>query len=158
MGSKYVVIMPSATTAIFTVIYVLLPKKAMANFASSLVCETVSYAVQAADKKPRFLKIDSHTFDIDEDLIENRINDKTGARIAVHQSGIPCNMAQISRIARENNLLLIEDAAQALRAEYNGKKVDTIGDIGILSFNNKVIDACGGATIVTDNDDFFLKT
>ena len=157
LDSKHVILLPSGTSAIFAALNILLPKDTGEVLLPSLVCETVPYAVRAAGKKPCFLEIDPQTFNIDDNLIEDKINDKIEAIIAVHQFGMPCNMEKISQIAKENNLLLIEDAAQALGAEYNGKKAGTLGDVGILSFNNKVIYACGGGAVVTDNEDFFHR-
>jgi len=157
LGSRHVVLMPSGTSAIFTVLQALLPEDDGEVLLPSLVCETVPYAVKVAGKKPVFLEINLRTFNIDESLIQAKVNAKTRAIIAVHQCGMPCNMARILQIARQNKLLVLEDAAQALGAEYNGKKAGTIGDIGILSFNNKVIDACGGGAVATDNDEYFNK-
>ena len=157
LGSKHVLLMPSGTTAIFTALRALLPKSDGEILLPSLVCEVVPYAVHAAGKKPRFLEVNSQTFNIDEGLIESRISDKTEAIIAVHQFGKLCNMERISQVAIAHHLLLIEDAAQALGGEYRGRKAGTLGDIGILSFNNKVVDACRGGAIVTDNDNFFNK-
>ncbi len=157
LGSRHVVFMPSGTSAIFAVLEALLPRGDAEVLLPSLVCETVPYAVKAAGKRPVFLEINPRTFNIDESLIQAKVNAKTRAIIAVHQCGMPCNMARILQIAKQSNLLVIEDAAQALSAEYNGKKAGTIGDIGILSFNNKVIDACGGGAVVTDNDEYFNK-
>lgn len=157
LGSRHVVLMPSGTSAIFTVLQALLPEGDGEVLLPSLVCETVPYAVKAAGKKPVFLEINLRTFNIDESLIQAKANAKTRAIIAVHQCGMPCNMARILQIARQNKLLVLEDAAQALGAEHNRKKVGTVGDIGILSFNNKVIDACGGGAVVTDNDKYFNK-
>lgn len=157
LGSQHVVLMPSGTSAIFAVLQALLPRGDAEVLLPSLVCETVPYAVKAAGKKPVFLEINPRTFNIDERLIKDKISAKTKAIIAVHQFGMPCNMAGILRIAKQNNLLVVEDAAQALGGEYNGKKAGTIGDIGILSFNNKVIDACGGGAVITDNNKYFNK-
>jgi len=157
LGSQHVVLMPSGTSAILTALEALLPRGDAEVLLPSLVCGAVPYAVKAAGKKPVFLEINPDTFNIDEGLIKDKIKAETKAIIAVHQFGMPCNMTKILQIAKQNNLLVIEDAAQALGAEYNGEKAGTMGDIGILSFNNKVIDACGGGAVVTDNNEYFNK-
>lgn len=154
LGSKHVILMPSGTIAITASLQVLLARGKDEVLSPSLVCRNVPLAVQMAGKKPVFLEVRSDTFNIDEDGIENRIGQRTGAIIAVYLFGLPCNITKISEIAKRRGILLIEDVAQALGASYREKKVGTLGDIGILSFNNKVIDACGGGAIVTDNDDF----
>ncbi len=154
LGSKHVILMPSGTSAITASLQALLAWGKDEVLLPSLVCRNVPIAVQMAGKKPVFLEVREDTFNIDEDSIENRIGQRTGAIIAVHLFGLPCNMTKVSEIAKSREILLIEDVAQALGASYREKKVGTLGDIGILSFNNKVIDACGGGAIVTDNDDF----
>ena len=66
--------------------------------------------------------------------ILEKITPKTKAITVVHYGGYPCDMSRIMRIAREHNLYVIEDAAHAPGAEYDGKKCGTIGDVGCFSF------------------------
>jgi dTDP-4-amino-4,6-dideoxygalactose transaminase len=158
LGCEYALLMPSGTTAIYIALSTILEDKYKSEvLLPSLVCKTVPYAVKEAGKELNFLEIKPSTFNIDENLIEDKINNKTGAILVVHQFGMPCNMSAIKQIAEDNKLLIIEDAAQALGAEYKEEKVGTLGDIGVLSFNNKVIDACGGGAVITNNRDYFLK-
>ena len=154
LGSKHVILMPSGTSAITTSLQVLLPWDKDEVLLPSLVCRNVPFAVQMAGKKPVFLEVRADTFNIDEDDIEGRIGQRTGAIIAVYLFGLPCNTTKVIEIARTRGILFIEDGAQALGASYGKKKVGTLGDIGILSFNNKVTDACGGGAIITEDDDF----
>lgn len=80
------------------------------------------------------------------------------AVIPVHYAGIPCNMDEIKKIAEENNLLVIEDAAQALGSEYNGKKAGNLADLGCFSFHSTKNITCGeGGAVVTNNKDFADK-
>ncbi|MBI2916515.1 MAG: DegT/DnrJ/EryC1/StrS family aminotransferase [Chloroflexi bacterium] len=157
LGARHVLLMPSGTTAIYAALTALTSEGRGQVILPSFVCDTVPAAVRAAGKTPRFLDVSLQTFNIVADAVARRVSPETQAIIAVHQSGTPCDIAPIAQIARERHLLLIEDAAQALGAQYRGRQAGTLGDVGILSFNNKVIDACGGGALVTDNDDAFQR-
>lgn len=84
---------------------------------------------------PVFVDIDPITFNIDPNLIEEKITDKTKAIIPVHLYGQSAEMDAIMKIAKKYNIKVIEDGAQAISAQYkDGKCVGTIGDIGCYSF------------------------
>jgi dTDP-4-amino-4,6-dideoxygalactose transaminase len=84
--------------------------------------------------KPVFVDIEPETFNIDPGRIPAAITSRTRAIIPVHYGGHPCDMKAILSLARERDLYIIEDAAHAVGAEYNGKKVGAIGDITCFSF------------------------
>ena len=76
----------------------------------------------------------------------------------VHIMGQPCNLERIMAIAKKNNLKVIEDACQAHLAEYQGKTIGTIGDVGCFSFQTTKVIACGeGGGIISNNDDLMDK-
>lgn len=90
-----------------------------------------------------------------EEAIKERIanSEKPKAIIAVHLYGMPANMEEISAIARNYKITLIEDAAEALGSAINGQKCGTFGNFGILSFNgNKIITTSGGGALVCNNE------
>lgn len=91
-------------------------------------------AIGIVGAKPVFVDIDPDTFNIDVNEIESKITPRTKAILPVHLYGQPCNMDVIMDIAKRHNLFVIEDACQAIGAEYKGKKVGTFGDIGCFSF------------------------
>ena len=91
-------------------------------------------AIRRNGAKPVFVDIKSDTYNMDVSKIEEKITKKTKAIIPVHFAGQPCDMDPLIEIAEKYNLLVIEDACQAHGAEYNRKKVGTIGDIGCFSF------------------------
>lgn len=91
-------------------------------------------AVALANVKPAFCDIEPVLYNIDPDDLKKRITPKTKAIVVVHLFGHPAPMDEIMEIAREHNLKVIEDCAQATGAEYKGKKVGTIGDFGCFSF------------------------
>ena len=72
---------------------------------------------------------------IDENLIEDAITEKTRAIVPVHYAGVGCEMNKIMEIARRHNLKVVEDAAQGVDAYYHGKALGTIGDFGCYSFH-----------------------
>jgi dTDP-4-amino-4,6-dideoxygalactose transaminase len=97
--------------------------------------------------------IGSNNLNISPDEIRKKIDQKTKAITVVHYGGFPCEMDEITKIASEHDLKIIEDAAHAPGAEYKGKKCGTIGDIGCFSFfSNKNIVTGEGGMIVTDDD------
>ncbi|MDI6752073.1 MAG: DegT/DnrJ/EryC1/StrS family aminotransferase [bacterium] len=109
--------------------------------------------------KPVFCDIDTDTYNINPDLIEAKITDKTRAILPVHLYGQTADMDKIMEIARRHNLFVIEDGAQALGAEYKGKKAGTLSDIGCFSFfPTKNLGGYGdGGMIVTDNKELADK-
>ncbi|ACK68748.1 DegT/DnrJ/EryC1/StrS aminotransferase [Gloeothece citriformis PCC 7424] len=110
-------------------------------------------AVNLVGATPIFVDIDPDTFNIDVDQIESAITPKTKAIIPVHLFGQPVNMTQVMEIAQKYNLFVIEDCAQATGAEWDGKKVGSIGHIGAFSFfPTKNLGACGDGGAVTTHD------
>ncbi len=84
--------------------------------------------------KPVFVDIEPRTYNVNQFEIEDKISERTKAIIPVHLYGQPCKMKEIMDIAEERNLTVIEDAAQAHGAEYDGKKIGSIGNISVFSF------------------------
>ncbi|WP_013322077.1 DegT/DnrJ/EryC1/StrS family aminotransferase [Gloeothece verrucosa] len=102
---------------------------------------------------PVFVDIEPHTFNLDVDQIEAAITSKTKAIIPVHLFGQAVNMTKVMEIAQQYHLFVIEDCAQATGAEWDGKKVGSIGHIGAFSFfPTKNLGACGDGGAVTTND------
>lgn len=108
--------------------------------------------------KPVFADIDPATYNISPNDIIKKITDRTKAIIPVHFTGQPCDMDEILNIAREYNLVVIEDGAHALGAEYKGKKVGSIGDMTTFSFHPvKHITTGEGGAITTNNRELYEK-
>ncbi|MBW8078028.1 MAG: dTDP-4-amino-4,6-dideoxygalactose transaminase [Gallionella sp.] len=101
---------------------------------------------------PVFVDIRPDTLNIDERLIEAAITPKTRAIVPVHYAGVPCEMDRIMAIAKKHDLLVVEDAAQAMLSNYNGKSLGTIGHFGCLSFHEtkNIISGEGGALLIND--------
>ncbi len=106
---------------------------------------------------PVFVDIKEDTKNINEDLIEKAITKKTKAVCVVHYAGVACEMDKIKDICNKHNLILIEDAAQALGSFYKDKPLGTIGDLGAFSFHEtkNIISGEGGA--ITINNDKLIE-
>lgn len=102
--------------------------------------------------KAVFVDIRPDTMNIDETLIEDAITEKTKAIAVVHYAGIACNMDVIMDIARRHQLMVVEDAAQAIMCTYQGKPLGTIGDFGCFSFHETKNFSMGegGALLIRD--------
>jgi dTDP-4-amino-4,6-dideoxygalactose transaminase len=117
-----------------------------------------SESVSRAGAKPVFTDVDPKTFNMRCEDIEKLITPNTKAILPVHLYGQPAEMDDIMAIAKKHNLAVIEDCAQAIGAEYKGKKVGTIGDIGCFSFfPSKNLGAFGDGGMVTANDDHLAE-
>lgn len=101
---------------------------------------------------PVFVDIRPDTLNLDERLIPSAITDKTKAIVPVHYGGMPCAMDEIMDVARKNNLLVVEDAAQAYLSRYKDRPLGSIGHLGCLSFHEtkNIISGEGGALLVND--------
>ncbi|KYH35148.1 UDP-2-acetamido-2-deoxy-3-oxo-D-glucuronate aminotransferase [Clostridium tepidiprofundi DSM 19306] len=104
--------------------------------------------------KPVFADIEEDTLCIDTNSIEKLITEKTKAIIPVHIFGNMCDMDRIMEIADKHNLYVIEDACQAIGAEYKGRKAGSIGHVGCFSFYpTKNLGAYGDGGMIVTNDD-----
>lgn len=111
-------------------------------------------AVTYCGAHPIFVDSEPETWNIDPDLIEDKITQKTKGIIVVHLYGHPVDMDPVIAIAKKHGLFVIEDAAEAHGALYKQRIVGSIGDIGAFSFfGNKIITTGEGGMVVTDDDE-----
>lgn len=103
---------------------------------------------------PVFVDIRPDTMNIDENLIEAAITDKTKAIVPVHYAGVACEMDKIMEVAKKYNLYVIEDAAQGVMSTYKGKALGTIGNFGCYSFHETKNYSMGegGALLIRDKE------
>lgn len=101
---------------------------------------------------PVFVDIRPDTMNIDENLIEAAITDKTRAIVPVHYAGVSCEMEKIMALAKKYDLAVIEDAAQGIMSKYKGKALGTFGDFGCFSFHETKNYSMGegGALLIRD--------
>ena len=112
-------------------------------------------AISAVGGTPVFVDVNKDTFNIDTTKIEEKITSKTKAIMPVHIFGQSADMDEINEIAKKHNLMVIEDACQAIGGKYKGRKIGTLGDVACFSFfPTKNLGCAGdGGMIVTDNDE-----
>jgi dTDP-4-amino-4,6-dideoxygalactose transaminase len=101
---------------------------------------------------PVFADIDSRTYNLNPESVRRAITPKTRALMIVHLAGNPCDMDSLLAVAREHNLFVIEDCAQAWGAAYRGKPVGLFGHLACYSFNEFKHVSCGDGGIVATND------
>jgi dTDP-4-amino-4,6-dideoxygalactose transaminase len=101
---------------------------------------------------PVFVDIRPDTLNLDEQLVEAAITDKTRAIVPIHYAGVGCAMAPLRDLAEQHNVLLIEDAAQGMMATHEGQPLGSIGHLGTLSFHEtkNIISGEGGALLIND--------
>ena len=102
---------------------------------------------------PVLVDIDEETFNIDASKIESAITEKTKAIVPVDLYGQPCDWTELQEIAKKHNLKIIEDACQAIGAEYKGIKTGSLGDFGCFSLYATKNIMCGEGGVVTTNSD-----
>ena len=108
--------------------------------------------------KPVFIDVLPDTWCIDPKKIEDAITPLTKAIIVVHLYGNLCEMDEIMAIAKKNNLMVLEDAAEGLGSEYKSKKAGSIGDAGVFSFHGtKTVSTGEGGILVTNNEAIYEK-
>ena len=111
-----------------------------------------AYALRGA--VPVFVDIRADTLNIDEKKISEAITKRTKAIVVVHYAGVACEMNEIMGLARQHNLLVIEDSAHAIMSTYYGQPLGSIGDLACLSFHEtkNIISGEGGALLVNDSN------
>ena len=115
-------------------------------------------AVLFVGASPKFADIEEETFGLSTDSIVNNITKKTKAVVPMDYGGLSCNIFDIQKIAKENGIVLIEDAAEALGSTIKGHKVGSIADSSIFSFcGNKVLTTGEGGAVVTNSKEIFEK-
>lgn len=157
LGARFFVGVGSGTQALNTCVEALeigagdevitSPYSDMGTIASILVCRAL----------PVMADLDPESYQIDPADVERKITPNTRAIMPVHIMGVPCNMEKIMEIAKKHNLKVIEDACQAHLAEYQGKKLGTIGDLGSFSFQESKVISCGEGGGVVGNDDVMME-
>ena len=104
--------------------------------------------------EPVFVDVDRDMWTLDPQELESSITSKTKAVVPVHLFGNPCDMGAVKDVARRHGLTVVEDAAESLGAEIEGKQTGTLGDFGCFSFNgNKTITTGGGGMVVAKDGD-----
>ena len=153
--SKYGIAVGNGTVALHLALVALGIGKNDEVIIPSFTMIATAFAVCYTGATPVFVDADKETWNIDVTKIEEKITKNTKAIIPVHIFGNPCNMDEISKIAKKYNLFVIEDAAESHGAEYNGKKIGSFSDIACFSFfANKNLTTGEGGMCITNNEEY----
>jgi len=161
--AKHVVALSSGTAAIHLALIML-----GVGAGDEVICQSMTFSASAnpivyLGAIPVFVDSETDTWNMCPEVLRAAILEriakgkKPKAIIPVHLYGMPAQMARIMQIANEFNIPVVEDAAEALGSNINGKAAGTFGQIGILSFNgNKIITTSGGGALISNNE-FYIK-
>ncbi len=159
IGVKYGIATSSGTTALQVALEAIGIKAGDEVITTPFSFIATSNAVLYQKAKPIFADIDPKTFNIKPENIRKGIKKETKAVLVVHLYGHPCEMGEIKDICERHNIILIEDCAQAIGAEYKKKKVGSFGDVSCFSFYpTKNITTGEGGMILTNNKDVEYKS
>src|SRR3989338_3997286 len=159
-GAKYAVAVNSGTSALHIACLAAGLKKGDEGITSPITFAASANAMLYCGARPRFADVQSDTACLDPKEVEKQVTKKTKVIIPVHFAGHPCDMEEINNIAKNNKILVIEDAAHALGAEYRGSKVGAgkYSDLTILSFHAvKHITTGEGGAVLTNNKKLYQK-
>lgn len=156
MGVKYALPVSSATSALYLSAQVLGLKKGDEVITTPMTFWATTRPLLARKVKVRFGDIDSNTLNLSPKSIKPLINKKTKAIYVVHFGGQAVDMDPIMRLAKKHKLCVVEDVAHAPGAEYKGRKLGSIGDIGCFSFHSlKNITTGEGGMFTTNNEKIY---
>ncbi len=153
---NHVVALSNCTVALHLALKLAGVEKGVEVICPSLTFVATVNAIRYVDGTPVFADVKSLEEPVvDPDHVERLITPKTKAIIVMHYGGFACDMDRIMDIARQHNIKVVEDACHGPMAEYKGKKLGTIGDIGCFSFfSNKNISTGEGGMLVTNNEEY----
>ncbi|MGB6159814.1 MAG: DegT/DnrJ/EryC1/StrS family aminotransferase [Acidobacteriaceae bacterium] len=154
VGSSHAVAVSSGTAGLHLALLALGIGHGDEVIVPSFTFIAVANAVRYVGARPVFADIDPETLNLDPASVETVVSPRTRALIAVHTFGRPAPMAALLDTARRRNLLVIEDACEAMGAQIGGRRVGTFGDAGVFAFYpNKQITTGEGGMVVTGNSE-----
>ncbi|MGE4297184.1 MAG: DegT/DnrJ/EryC1/StrS family aminotransferase [Desulfovibrionaceae bacterium] len=157
-GAQYAISTSNGTTALHLALVALNIGPGDEVIVPSISFIATSNAVVYTGATPVFVDIERAHLCIDPDCVKAAITERTRCILPVHLYGHPCNMDAIGDAIGGRDIFVVEDAAESLGAEYNGKHVGAIGDIGIFSFyGNKIITTGEGGMVVTNSCELYDK-
>lgn len=158
LGSSYCIALNSGTSAL----HALLITYGLGN-GSEVIVPSFSFVSTAnsvlfVNSKPVFADIEETTLGLEPKSIKEKITPKTKAVIPIDYAGLSCNIFEIQKIGQDNGLIVIEDAAEAMGASINGKKIGSVANSAILSFcGNKILTTGEGGAVITNSKEVAEK-
>jgi dTDP-4-amino-4,6-dideoxygalactose transaminase len=157
LGVKHAVSFNSGRSSFFTILKSLGLENGSGVLLQAFTCNAVPNPILWADLEPVYVDCDKDDFNINISDLKAKISPKTKVLVVQHTFGQPCNMDEIRAICGANNLILIEDCAHALGAEFNGQKIGAFDRASFFSFSrDKIISSVYGG-IATTNDPVIAK-
>jgi len=158
IGKKHAVAFNSGTSALHAILLAHGIKQGDEVIVPSFTFIATANSVLFVGAEPVFADIEGDTYGLDPEDVKKKITDKTKVVMPIHYGGLPCHIRELKEIAEDHKLLLIEDAAESLGANVDGKPVGSFGDAAMFSFcGNKVITTGEGGMIATDQRDIYEK-
>jgi perosamine synthetase len=157
-GTKFCVATGSGTQALHTCVEAMGIGPGDEVITSPYTDPGTTASILASRALPVLADLDTESYQLDPADVERKINENTRALMPVHMMGQPAHLERIVALAKKHNLMVIEDACQAHLAEYQGKKVGAIGNVGCFSFQTSKTIACGeGGAIIGDDEELMDK-
>lgn len=154
IGTKYAILAPSGRFAAAAILKALALPKGGEVILPALTFHSIPQMIREAGLSPVFVDIASGIYCIDPDKIEAAITDKTVAMLPTHLYGRACDMEKIGRIAKDRNLRVVEDCAQAAGGFWGQKRLGSLGDAGFFSFGpTKNLAALWAGMVTTDSEE-----
>ena len=158
VGTKYAVTFNSGTSALHALLLAYGIKHGDEVIVPSFTFISTTNAPLFVGAKPIFGEIEENNYGLDPEDVKERITSKTKAIMPIHYGGSPCLIRELQEIAKDYNLLLLEDAAESLGAKIKNDMVGTFGDAGMFSFcQNKIISTGEGGAITTNSNEIYEK-
>jgi dTDP-4-amino-4,6-dideoxygalactose transaminase len=155
IGCKHAVAVSSCTAALHLSLIICGVKEGDEVITTPFTFAATAEVVLYQRASPVFVDIDPKTFNIDPELVKEKITERTKAIVPVHIFGQPVDLDPLIKIAREHGLHIVEDAAHAIEAKYKGRKIGKVGDATCFSFYvTKNITTAEGGMITTERDDW----
>ena len=155
---KYAISFNSGRSALMAILFSVALAKEDEVLLQAFTCNAAANPIIWSGLKPVYVDCNETTFNIDVEDLKRKITERSRAVIVQHTFGLPANMDEILEVCQENNLILIEDCAHSLGAEYKNRKVGTLGKVSFFSFSrDKVISSVYGGMVVTNDDSLAQK-
>ena len=158
IGRKYGVSFNSGTSALHAILLAYDLKAGDEVIVPSFTFIATANAALFVGAKPVFADVEEETFGLSPSDVQEKITRKTKAIMPIHYGGLPCHIKELQRIAKDNDIILIEDAAESIGASIDGRKAGSFSDVAMFSFcGNKVITTGEGGMVVTDSKEIWER-
>lgn len=158
LGVKYCLVFNSGGTALQSLMKAYRFGPGDEVIVPSFTFIATAYAPMYVGAEPIFADIEKETFGLSPEDVSKKITPQTKALMPIHYGGMPCKIDELKKIADDNGLILIEDAAEAFGAKFHGKQVGTFGHSSVFSFcQNKIFTTGEGGCVITEDKELCDK-